>query len=267
VLGRSGLHTPEVLPQTLRYFADTIVVVAVAIALVIDSPRGAVRPAHRPPNAGVLRWAGLGAVVLFLVASVWSTADHVRTWSSDSTTPDYMATARASLAVTDAKTLLDQEVPEGVLWPLARPMNRQSFIFAPLEARPDFGPTAPDLRVLDRSGHIVQATLNPQRSIAPGPNPDCGYFVGDSMTTVQLDGPMYSWAWTVQLNYVAEADGSLDVAFEDGTFLRTPVKEGPNSVFLNLVGGGSYLRMKSDTSERPVCVDTGLVGFVDTPTD
>ncbi|SNR67466.1 hypothetical protein SAMN06272737_11887 [Blastococcus mobilis] len=38
--------------------------------------------------------------------------------------------------------------------------------------------------------------------------------------------------------------------------------EGPNSVFVRVIGGGETLRLRSATPGLAVCVDSGAVGFV-----
>jgi hypothetical protein len=109
----------------------------------------------------------------------------------------------------------------------------------------------------------VDARMETMRSVAPGPLEGCGHGVSALRTTaVPLDGPLVPLDWTIQLNYLAGGNGVLEVAL-DGEVLSVPVKEGPHSVWLRLVGGGDELRLRSATPGVAICVDSGYVGFVE----
>jgi hypothetical protein len=259
IVARSGLHTPEVLPQTLRYFADSVVVIGLAIALLVDAPRREPARRHRRRMPLVPLAAAVGAVLLFLVGSVWSTVDHVRTWD-ESLSPGYLVAARASLAAATGEPLLDHEVPQQILWPLARPHNRVSRFFAPLEDRPPFGEATADLRMLDAGGSLVEASVDPARWLEPGPVDGCGFAVpGGGTTRAVLDGPLWPREWTAQLNYLASEDGVLEVSL-DGDAVRTPVREGANSVYVRLTGGGATISVSSPAPGLGLCLDSGVVG-------
>lgn len=259
IVARSGLHTPEVLPQTLRYFADTIVVLGLAVALLVDAPRRERPRRHRRRNPLVPFAATVAAVLLFLTGSVVSTADHVRTWE-ESLSPGYLPTARASLAAASDEPLLDHEVPQQILWPLARPYHFASHFFAPLEDRPPFGEATAELRMLDALGNLGEARVDAARWLEPGPVEGCGHAVrGTATTRAGLDGPLWPREWTAQLNYLATRDGVLEVSLDGGT-VRTPVRQGAGTVYVRLTGGGQTLNVTSATTGLGVCLDSAAVG-------
>src|SRR6185437_529320 len=136
---------------------------------------------------------------LFLGSSLYSTATFLTSWRDNPAQP-YLQNARASLAAARANSnapLLDQEVDPMVLGRMVYPENLASHMFALLRDRPDFDTATPKLRMLDRSGRVVDARVTWIRTIVPGPNPQCGYFVQeDAPVRVALDGPLLPADWT-----------------------------------------------------------------------
>jgi hypothetical protein len=261
IMGRLNEATPALLSLSLRYYADTPLVVAIAMTLVLIGPARTDLPRRPVLTPQGRRIVAIGAAAALLVASVWSTVTFTRVWET-SPTEDYLATARASLEGAGDVPLLDQGVPNTVLWALVHPYNLTSHVFSPVEESAVFSRTTSELRQLDESGRLVDARVERMRSIEPGPLDGCGHGVSASRTTVvPLDGPLVPLDWTIQLNYLAGGDGVLEVAL-DGNALRVPVEEGPNSVYLRLVGGGEELRLRSATPGVALCVDSGFVGFV-----
>ena len=258
VLGRLTVMTADVLALSLRYFSDSALVIAIALALVLQAPARTEPARHRLLTGHGTRLVAVGAVAAFVLASLWSTVTYTRAWSAIST-HDYLIAAEKSLAEADVP-LLDHPVPPDVLWALAFPRNLASQVFAPLEDRPEFSRATPELLMLDGSGHLADARVAPLRWIQEGEFEGCGHPVGDRRTTVvPLDGPLVPWDWTVQLNYLAGADGVLEVSL-DGESVRTPVQRGPNTVFLRVLGGGENLHVRSRTAGVAVCLDSGVVG-------
>ncbi|TFV66021.1 UNVERIFIED_ORG: hypothetical protein E4P37_07530 [Bacillus sp. AZ43] len=261
ITGRLTEATPTLLSLSLRYYAEAPLVAALVLALLILAPtrtdfrrRPVLTPAGR-------RAAGIGAAAAFLVASLWSTASFTRVMA-DSSTDDYLANARASFEQVGDAPLLDQSVPDSVVWAPAHPYNMATHVFAPLGHEAPFASSTPELRLLDTSGQLVDGRIDALRGLLPGPLAGCGYGVtAGRTTTVPLDGPLVSLPWTVQLNYLAGDDGVVEVSL-DGRTVRVPVERGPNTAFVRLTGGGDELRLRGVTAGVGVCVDSGQVGFV-----
>jgi hypothetical protein len=262
LLGRFSNFAGDALALALRHYGDSAVVFAVALAFIARAP---VRPERA---AGHESWAQLraGAVSVllcaFLVTSLWSNVTFAKVWA-DNPTRSYLETAEASLAAADAP-LLDEAIPERILWRLVYPHNLYSWAFAPLGDRPAVAEATPHLRLLDDSGHLIEAEVVLRRSLHEGGDPGCGYAVsGEMPTTIPLDGPLIGWGWTIQLDYVANEPGHLDVAIGDGAPTRTPVERGAHTVYVRAVGYGEALRVTSGTPGLSVCVDRGHIGTVE----
>jgi hypothetical protein len=111
------------------------------------------------------------------------------------------------------------------------------------------------------NGEIVEAAVWWNRIILPGPEPGCGYRIeGTTPARLLLDGPMLANKWTAQLNYLASRDGRITVALEQGEAVTAPVRKGPNTVFVRLIGSGSALRITTATPGLNLCVGVGPVG-------
>ena len=91
-------------------------------------------------------------------------------------------------------------------------------MFALLRDRPEFDSATTQLRMLDSSGRLVDARVTWVRTIVPGPMPQCGYFAQpDKPARLILDGPLLPADWTVELNYLANSDGSMTLSLSRGT--------------------------------------------------
>lgn len=254
-LVRGGPNTAVELMQSLRYLADVGVMLTATGALLLCARPRDRRTARLPgPRAAVALMA------VFVVSSLWSTYTFVRSWSA-SPTRTYVTNAKSALEEWDGAPLLEQEVPWDVLNPLAYPQNSTSRVLSPVAPPGTFADSTPHLRMITDTGEIVEAKVWWNRRINPGPEPDCGYrFHGGEPVRLILDGPMLEHEWTAQLNYLANRDGRIAIAFEHGETVEAPVRQGLNTVFVRLVGSGSALRIVSRTPGLDVCVGSGPVG-------
>jgi len=163
-VGRSGLGLGAALPLAYRYFAADSVVLAVGGALLASLPRRAA-PADSTTHAsgGTPPWAAPvvgGLTAVFVLLAAVSTLGNGRAWRNDPT-GDYLDAARASLAAAGPAPLLDQSLPEDVMWGMNAPANLISHALAPLPDRPPFGIWTDDLRMLDDRGRLVPAHVAP----------------------------------------------------------------------------------------------------------
>ncbi|NNH75105.1 hypothetical protein HLB23_35535 [Nocardia uniformis] len=141
------------------------------------------------------------------------------------------------------------------------PENLNSRVFSSIAPTGTFATSTPHLRMIANTGEIVEAAVGWNRGIRPGPDPDCGHRIhGATPTLVPLDGPMVDNEWTTQLNYLANRDGHIAVAFEYGQWVTAPVRQGLNTVFVRVIGSGNTLRISSLAPGLEVCVGSGPVG-------
>ena len=260
---RSSRFTALELAQTLRYLPDLVVVLALLAAVALSAPN---RTGAQWLDASLKRTV-LATVmaVLFLASSLYSTATFLSSWRDNPARP-YLQNARAGLAAAHANSnapLLDQEVDPLVLQRVAYPENLASHMFALLRDRPEFDTATTQLRMLDSSGRLIDARVTWVRTIAPGPTPQCGYFTQpDQPARLILDGPLLPADWTVELNYLANTDGSMTLSLTQGPDIKVPVHPGLNRVYARLPGAGDAITVRADTTALSLCVASGPVGFL-----
>ncbi|OBA69151.1 hypothetical protein A5641_16285 [Mycobacterium sp. 1554424.7] len=263
-LMRSSRFTALELAQTLRYFPDLVVVLALLAAVALCAPD---RPAGpRWLDASPQRTAVTAVLaVAFVASSLYSTWTFLVSWRDNPAQP-YLRNARTSLAAAHAVSdapLLDQEVDPLVLQRIAAPQNLASHMFALLRERPEFDSATTQLRMFDSTGRLIPARVTWIRTIVPGPMPQCGYFAQpDRPARLTLDGPLLPADWTVELNYLANSDGSMTLALSEGPDVKVPVHPGLNRVFVRLPGAGDAITVRANTAALSLCLASGPVGFV-----
>ncbi len=261
-LMRSSRFTALELAQTLRYFPDLVVVLALLAAVGFCAPN---RASSRWLDASTPRAVLTTAVGSLFVASSWySTATFLTSWRDNPAQP-YLQNARRGLAAAHAASnaaLLDQEVDPLVLGRVAWPENLASHLFALLPDRPEFASATTHLRALDSSGRLTDAVVTWVRTIVPGPVPQCGYFVQpDRPVRLGLDGPLLPADWTAEINYLANNDGSMTLSLSEGPDAKVPVHPGLNRVYIRLPGAGDAITVRANTTALAVCVAAGPVGY------
>lgn len=260
-LMRSSRFTALELAQTLRYFPDLVVVLALLAAVGFCATN---RRSSHWLDASAGRAVVTTALAAAFTASSWySTATFLTSWRDNPAEP-YLQNARRGLAGAHASNvpLLDQEVDPLVLGRVAWPENLASHIFALLRDRPEFASATTQLRVLDSSGRLADAQVTWVRAILPGPVPQCGYFVQpDRPVRLGLDGPLLPTDWTAEINYLANSDGSMTLSLSEGPQTKVPVHPGLNRVYVRLPGAGNAITVRADTAALAVCVAAGPVGY------
>ncbi len=262
-LMRSSRFTALELAQTLRYLPDLAVVLALLAAVGFCAPN---RTSSRWLDASAPRTAATTMLAgLFMASSLCSTATFLTSWQDNPAQP-YLQNARRALAAAHAAAappLLDQEVDPLVLQRVAWPENLASHMFSLVRDRPEFASATTDLRMLDSGGHLVEARLSWIRAIVAGPMPQCGYFVQPDMPArLALDGPLLPAEWTVELNYLANSNGSLTLSLSEGPPTKVPLRPGLNHVYARLTGAGNAIAVRADTAALAVCIAAGPVGYL-----
>lgn len=262
-LMRSSKFTALELAQTLRYFPDLVVVLALLAAVGFCAPN---RAASGRLDASRIRTAvTLVAAAAFLASSLYSTSTFLTSWKDNPAQP-YLQNAVRSLAqarATSSATLLDQEVDPLVLQRVAYPENLASHMFALIRERPEFAKYTTQLRMLNSGGQLVDANVTWVRTTVPGPKPGCGYFVQtDAPVRMPLDGPMLPAEWTAEINYLANSDGSMLMKLSEGPETKVAVHPGLNRVFVRLSGAGDAITVRAATAALSLCLASGPVGYL-----
>lgn len=262
-LMRSSKFTALELAQTLRYFPDLVVVLALLAAVGLCAPN---RPSSAWLDASRARTVVVaGVTAAFVASSLYSTSTFLTSWKDNPAQP-YVRNAISGLAqarASSAAPMLDQEVDPLVLQRVAYPENLASHMFALLADRPEFAGYTTQLRMLDTSGRVVDANVTWVRTIVPGPTPGCGYLVQpDSPVRMPLDGPMLPAEWTAEINYLANSDGSMMMKLSEGPETKVTVHPGLNRVFVRLSGAGDAITVRAATSALSLCLASGPVGYL-----
>ena len=262
-LMRSSAFTALELAQTLRYLPDLVVMLALlaAVGFCAPSRTGSVWL----DESGQRRSVVVGLVLAFVASSLFSTSTFLTSWQ-DNPTKAYLHNAIRGLADAHASSpapLLDQEVDPLILQRVVGPQNLASHMFALIRDRPEFSGSTDRLRMLDATGRMVDADVTWVRRIAPGPQPQCGYFVQtDAPVRMPLDGPLLPAEWTSELNYLANTEGSMVLSLPVGPETKVAVKPGLNRVYVRLSGAGDAITVRADTAALAVCLASGPVGYL-----
>lgn len=262
-LMRSSAFTALELAQTLRYLPDLVVVLAMLAAVGFCAPN---RTTGQWLNASPRRTAMVaGLAVCFVASSLISTRTFLTSWQ-DNPTKSYLQNAIRGLAQAKASSpapLLDQEVDPLILQRVVGPQNLASHMFALIGDRPEFARYTDRLRMLDNTGHVVDAKVTWTRRIVPGPQPQCGYFTQpDTPVQMPLDGPLLPAEWTAEISYLANTEGSMLVSLPVGPETRVAVRPGLNRVYVRLSGAGDVITVKAATTAMALCLASGPVGYL-----
>ncbi len=271
---RSSPQTAIELAQHMRYLPDTALVFSIALALLCAAPArtGEVGGRHartsddetgREEERSALPAFASVVGALVVVSALVSLVSFSSSWR-DNPTGDYLETATASLHDAAAegpggRTLLDQSVPLEILQPFVYPDNQVSRIFGRVDPRPDFGVATDRLFVLDTAGNLVPGGVTQRRIIYAGEG-TCRAPEVSGPSRLRLDGPLFSWPWTIALSYCATRDGEIEIALEDGDAVRAPVRAGLGSVYVRIDGGGDHVDVRPLTPGLRLHTGAGRVG-------
>ena len=261
-LMRSSRFTALELAQTLRYFPDLVVVLALLAAVGFCAPnRNDLAGSTLPARTAVTSRARSG---VRRRAACTRPRRSLTIWQDNPAQP-YLQNARSSLAAgahdVDAP-LLDQEVDPLVLQRVAWPENLASHMFALLHNRPEFASQHKQLRMLDNHGRLVDAKVTWVRTIVPGPDAAMRLPRAARLPVrMPLDGPLLPSDWTAEINYLANSDGSMTMSLSRGTRTKVPVHPGLNRVFVRLPGAGNAISVRANTAALCVCIAAGPVGY------
>ena len=233
VAGRATLIGP-VIGRELRYLNELSAVTAAALAFAVMPVRGAVEVNRvRRPSVLLDRPRGaLAACVALALLGTYSTAQYVRNWQHDDPARPFFSTLFADARRVPAGTpVVDAQVPDTFLWPLAYPNNTLSHLFRALPHPPEFAAAADQhLWGLAANGHLHQIDVFPVQQAVPRPGKRCAYRVGQGMTRIPLQTPLPPGDWWVKVGYIATADSSATVS-AGGRTQRTSVSQGLHTLW------------------------------------
>lgn len=262
-VGRLGPDTAAEIVRTLRYHADSVVVVAAVLGLALAAPRR--RGRRATAGARWEPWAVAGLVVVVASSSSYSTVTYREVWA-EQPSRDYLiplvGALRERASSPSGAPMLETEVPPEVLLPVTAPANRLGTVLAGVPGLPPIGAWTVDPVVVDATGGLHPADVVPGRTIPQGPEADCGYRVSADGTRIGLDGPLLHRDWVLRLNLLADADGAVAVRLDQGEEATVPVAAGLGSVFVRVEGGGTGVTLTPRGGVSDLCVGSGPIGVL-----
>lgn len=261
-VGRLGPDTAAEIVQTLRYHADTVVVLAAAAGLALAAPRRQSRWARAAARWEL--WAVAGLVVV-VASSSYSTVTYRAVWA-EQPSRDYLVplvdALRERASSPEAAPMLDADLPPEVLLPVTAPANRLSAVLAGVPGLPPIGAWTTEPVVIDATGGLHPADVVPGRSFPQGPEPDCGSRIAPSGTRIALDGPLLHRDWVLRLHYLSDAAGTVGVRLDEGQEVDVPVATGLATVFVRLEGSGTGVTLTPRGGAADLCIGRGVVGVL-----
>jgi hypothetical protein len=251
--------------QTLRYNADALVLMAVAVGASLMPMRGtAAGPTYLRVRAFLgrrPRWVlPVGGLVAYLVVvlALISTITLAAPVNANTSRAWTMGVQR-QLALHGPATFIDQTVPVFVADPLGYPTNLYSSVLSPLRPTLSIVPQTDTLRTIDDSGTFIPATVQGP-SAKKGPAGPCNYAVRDGITPVDLTGPVFTWGWVMKIDYAASEDTVANVRLGAGTPMPIAFSKGLHTTYFNVEGGGDSLTIGPTTNGVGMCVGGVTVG-------
>jgi hypothetical protein len=256
---------PALISQQYRYYADSALLVALAVGSTFLAPVPADRPIAgaavdgRAPDRHRLGAALAAAVAvnLLVVGSLYSAGSFARLWRGNPSSTFVEQSVR-SLQAHPGLEVLDRDVPDTVMWALYED-RKASMLFRRVHERARFTTSPTRLVVLDdegllRRGDVAGVTTR------PGPEAGCGWRVGAGSTrSVPLQIPVYRWQFTLALRYAVPTGTRVRVALDgDGRTWRLDPDAATR--YLPVQGGGRLLHL-TNLGSADLCVRSATVGL------
>lgn len=248
-----------------RYFADVLVVLALAVAMLLSPLRGepdSARTIALARRLGTRTTRALaGALVVALVASLVTA--NVLHWQRIGPAPgrDWVRTVAAELEEAGPVSVRDTTPPLDVVpasyWPDELKVSR---MFASLHPEASFEAPGQPMMVFDAEGHLRPGEVQPASTSAAGPQPDCGYFLTDGETVdVPMSQELFEYAWGVELTLFSGSGGLLTVTV-DGVPQEVTVANGLSSPQLLHLGTVGDVTVRIDGPDASACVTAVRAG-------
>lgn len=256
---RLGLFGP-VIASDPRYLADSVPVAVLCAAFAFLAPRRVDEPAPDVPPVRTDARAAVAVLTVLVMAGGVASFVRVAPALQFQQARDYVATARAALAEEPGMVLYDTAVPTPIMidWFVADAFTSRVVGLVP--ESPRFDRPTEQLYRLDGTGTPQPIlTLSDTTTALPGPQPDCGYQVGEDVVRIPLEDTV-TGRKIVRIGYFTGDSGEGVVRAGD-TRVRVRFTEGLH--VLHVVAAGSYTHVEVSRSLRvaPICVTDVTIGL------
>lgn len=259
-----------------RYQGELAAVTAIALACAAMPIRGAVEPVELTgtPSAFVDRPRRVAAVVVVcsLLATV-SATQYLYRWHDAMPGQPYFQNLIGGIKASEHPyAMIDQQVPNSIMWGLGYPLNLQSHLLKPYvdQGLVRFVSSSVDeLRMSTPDGRIRPVGIPVVRSAPSKPDTTCGHRIGTQTSTIALDGPVAFGGWWSRIAYYADNPVQVRATLGDADYdLDLPA--GLHSLYLKGEGNFRSVELSRVGSSGRLCVNEVVVGrpeIVEAPDD
>jgi len=263
VLAGRATFVGDVIALELRYQSELGAVTAIALACATLPIRGAVETVERrAPSRFLDSRARVGAAVAVVSAlGLVSSSQFATYWSDHAEGKPYFD--RLLGPIRDAErpvALVDNPVPNFIMWGLAYPANLQSRLLAPYADRVDFRTWAVDsLMIAGPDGTVGPVSIPATRRAEPGPQELCGWLITRRPTEIPLDGPAGFGGWWVRIHYVAAEQTPATVTAGSVTH-DVILPFGEHDLYVAAEGDFDSISLSRGSRTATLCTDDISVG-------
>jgi hypothetical protein len=264
VAGRATLVGPQIALE-LRYQGELGAATGLALAFATLPLIGAKEQVAEVPDAAAAVLTHprrvAAATTAVVVAALVSSLTYVGHWQDNMQARAYFRHLFADLdAAEHPSAVVDEPVPEYVMWPLGYPDNLLSHLLRSHPAKPEFVDVATDhLSVVDDDGRLRPAQLDVVRHSLPGPRSGCGYVVEGEPVTIPFDGPVSYDGFWVRVGYLSSGRSPVVVTAGDRSY-STLVEPGVHALYLRAGDDFDTLRVSGVAEGIRLCTDDVIVG-------
>lgn len=262
--------TDPVLGMTsMRYTADALLPLVLAVGMSImplvgERETNAMRELRGRAAQRVSRtnFLSIATVLVTAYLAVVSISSFLAIWTAIPAKP-WLENARTSMAAgAGAGDILDQQIPEYVLWGLAYPYSNASWALAPLPERPEFGTFTNNPRYLTNTGRLVPGDIVGIKSL-PGSVAGCGWPVTGANSSITMESAAFEWEHRLQLEYVASQAVNTTVRLGSGATVPVTFEAGHHRMVSTVEGGGPIVSIGAAPPDARLCVSQAVVGTWD----
>jgi hypothetical protein len=201
-------------------------------------------------------------VICSLLATV-SATQYLQRWNDAMPGRPYFQSLIGQIQSSDHPyPMIDQQVPNTIMWGLGYPLNLQSHLLKPYVDQGEVrfvSSSVDELRMTTPEGQIKPVGIPVVRSAERGPDANCGYRVRARPTTIDLDGPVAFGGWWARMSYYADSPTRLHATVGEAEHdIDLPV--GLHSLYLE--GGGNFdsVELSREGTSGRLCVNEVVVG-------
>ncbi|MGZ4437005.1 MAG: hypothetical protein ACXVWU_00120 [Nocardioides sp.] len=245
-----------------RYQGEISAFAAIALALATMPLRGAVETVQPSGTSSFLdspRYVSAATVAMVVLAMI-SSVQYAQRWQSGNAPHTYFSNiAREVAARRTPVDVANTPVPEFVLWGLAFPENQSKRMLAMFGSKLRFPRASENLMVIDERGRLRMALVAPVRAVAPGPKPNCGYWIRQRPQTLPFNGPVIGGGWWTRVGYLASGAGTLRIVLGHTVF-EEPIHRGLGNIFVQADGAYSSITLTVVSPGVGLCTDDIQLG-------